>query len=63
MGMATNTTDKKIVTSEFIKLNSFFDKWKNQMKWSTLSMGMSGDYIEAIESGSTLIRVGSKIFQ
>ncbi|MBL6730139.1 MAG: YggS family pyridoxal phosphate-dependent enzyme [Bacteroidia bacterium] len=63
MGMATNTTDKKIVTTEFIKLKSFFDKWKNQMNWSTLSMGMSGDYIEAIECGSTLIRVGSKIFQ
>ena len=27
-----------------------------------LSMGMSGDYIEAINHGSTFVRVGSKIF-
>ena len=27
-----------------------------------LSMGMSSDYLEAIEYGSTFIRVGSKIF-
>ena len=27
-----------------------------------LSMGMSGDYRDAIACGSTLIRVGSKIF-
>ena len=27
-----------------------------------LSMGMSADYIEAIENGSTMVRVGSSIF-
>ena len=27
-----------------------------------LSMGMSGDYIKALERGSNMIRVGSKIF-
>ena len=27
-----------------------------------LSMGMSGDYIEAIKHGATFIRVGSAIF-
>jgi pyridoxal phosphate enzyme (YggS family) len=29
---------------------------------SQLSMGMSGDYVEAIKCGSTFLRVGSKIF-
>jgi uncharacterized pyridoxal phosphate-containing UPF0001 family protein len=29
---------------------------------NTLSMGMSGDYLIAIECGSNMIRVGSKIF-
>ena len=29
---------------------------------SELSMGMSSDYIEAIEEGSTFVRIGSKIF-
>ena len=27
-----------------------------------LSMGMSGDYCQAVEEGSTLVRVGSAIF-
>jgi pyridoxal phosphate enzyme (YggS family) len=62
MGMATNTSNKTIVKSEFNKLNSFFNKWKVKMQWTTLSMGMSNDYIQAIECGSTLIRVGSKVF-
>ncbi len=30
--------------------------------FTELSMGMSGDYLLAIESGSTMIRVGSRIF-
>lgn len=63
MGMATNTPDTAIIKSEFKKLESFFNKWKDQLNWTTLSMGMSGDYIQAIECGSSLIRVGSKIFQ
>ena len=41
--------------SEMKKLNE-----KNGLK--ELSMGMSEDYIAAIENGSTFIRVGSKIF-
>ena len=63
MGMATNTTNTAIIKSEFKKLESFFNKWKDQLNWTTLSMGMSGDYIQAIECGSSLIRVGSRIFQ
>lgn len=63
MGMATNTTDTAIIKSEFKKLESFFNKWKDKMNWTKLSMGMSGDYIQAIECGSSLIRVGSRIFQ
>ena len=27
-----------------------------------ISMGMSGDYLEAIKFGSTFIRIGTKIF-
>lgn len=30
--------------------------------FTELSMGMSGDYLQAIESGSTMVRVGSGIF-
>ena len=35
---------------------------KNSLKLKELSMGMSSDYIEAIEHGSTFVRIGSKIF-
>jgi pyridoxal phosphate enzyme (YggS family) len=43
----------------------YFDKLKNlaeENQLYELSMGMSSDYIKAIEAGSTFIRVGSKIF-
>ena len=34
----------------------------NKLKLKELSMGMSSDYINAIENGSTQIRIGSNIF-
>lgn len=35
---------------------------KNSLGLQELSMGMSSDYIEAIENGATFVRIGSKIF-
>ena len=35
---------------------------KNSLNLKELSMGMSSDYLEAIEHGSTFLRIGSKIF-
>ena len=35
---------------------------KNSLDLKELSMGMSSDYIEAIEHGATFVRIGSKIF-
>ena len=35
---------------------------KNSLGLQELSMGMSSDYIEAIEYGATFVRIGSKIF-
>ena len=32
------------------------------LKLNELSMGMSGDYLDAIESNSTFVRIGSSIF-
>jgi hypothetical protein len=63
MGMATNTEDNNQVTQEFNSLNSQFEEYKAIQEWDILSMGMSGDYIQAVSSGSTLVRVGSKIFK
>ncbi len=67
MGMATNTDNIDIIKEEFRSLNNLF--WEIKKKWfkadesfCELSMGMSHDYHEAIKEGSTMVRVGSKIF-
>ena len=63
MGMATFTSDQNQIRAEFARLKQHFDTAANQLEHcSVLSMGMSGDYPIAIEEGSTMIRVGSKIF-
>ena len=63
MGMATFTSDQNQIRTEFGHLKQHFDKTARQLEQCTvLSMGMSGDYPIAIEEGSTMIRVGSKIF-
>ncbi|MDA0794167.1 MAG: YggS family pyridoxal phosphate-dependent enzyme [Bacteroidetes bacterium] len=63
MGMASFTEDTNQILHEFDLLKLLFDKTKTQYpNCSILSMGMSGDYELAIEKGSTMIRVGSKIF-
>jgi len=33
-----------------------------ELNFKELSMGMSGDYLDAIKNSTTYIRVGSKIF-
>ncbi|MFC2109828.1 YggS family pyridoxal phosphate-dependent enzyme [Bacteroidota bacterium] len=58
MGMASFTEDKNQVESEFNSLKVLFDESELEI----LSMGMSGDYLLAIENGSTMVRVGSSIF-
>ncbi len=67
MGMATNTDDMTLVRKEFHHLKEIFDTLKSQhfagCEWfKEISMGMSHDYPIAIEEGSTMVRVGSKIF-
>lgn len=59
MGMASFTKDKNQIRNEFKLLKSIYDKYES---FKVLSMGMSGDYSIAIEEGSNMIRVGSKIF-
>ncbi|QIZ21039.1 YggS family pyridoxal phosphate-dependent enzyme [Candidatus Pelagibacter giovannonii] len=42
----------------------FFEmsKINHELNFKELSMGMSGDYLEAVENKATYVRVGSKIF-
>ena len=63
MGMSTNTQDNNQVTSEFTALKATYDMYATEYNFDILSMGMSSDYLVAILNGSTMIRVGSKIFQ
>ncbi len=67
MGMATNTNDKAQVRQEFASLADFFHELKDgcfagQETFKELSMGMTHDYHEAIEAGSTMVRIGTRIF-
>jgi pyridoxal phosphate enzyme (YggS family) len=67
MGMATYTDNKEQVRREFKTLKQLFEKTKKSYQaknidMAELSMGMSDDFNIAIEEGSTIIRVGSKIF-
>lgn len=67
MSMATNTDDTEQIKSEFCSLSNFFREVKatwfaGQDSFKELSMGMSHDYPLAVAAGSTLVRVGSKIF-
>jgi pyridoxal phosphate enzyme (YggS family) len=67
MGMATFTDDEMQVRNEFRFLKRIFDKLKKEYfprkkGFKEISMGMSDDYSIAVEEGSTMVRVGSKIF-
>ena len=62
MGMASFTDDQIQIESEFKSLAQYYNQYQDQYDWDTLSMGMSGDYPVALSCGSTMIRVGSRIF-
>ncbi len=67
MGMASNTDNVEQIRKEFRSLHDFFQEVKSiwfadNDCFKELSMGMSHDYHEAIAAGSTMVRVGSKIF-
>ncbi|MDU1176962.1 MAG: YggS family pyridoxal phosphate-dependent enzyme, partial [Peptoniphilus harei] len=63
---APNTEDEVLLRKLFEKMNNKFEEiaskdYENvEMKY--LSMGMSHDFKLAIEEGSNMIRVGSKLF-
>lgn len=67
MGMASFTEDKNQIKKEFMQLKSIFEMLKKEYfkenDFSILSMGMSSDYKIALEEGSTLVRVGSALFE
>ena len=63
MGMASFTNDDKLIKAQFKFLQDLFIKIKKiNSNFTTLSMGMSNDYLIAIKNGSNMIRIGTKIF-
>lgn len=67
MCMASNVDDTVQIRNEFHRAQLFYNKVKEMFfaqeeDFRECSWGMSDDYPIAIEEGSTLIRVGSKIF-
>lgn len=67
MCMATYTDDIALIRSEFRCLKRLFDEIKaaffeEEDYFCELSMGMSDDYLVAIEEGSTMVRIGTGIF-
>lgn len=67
MGMATNTEDNQQIRSEFKQLRILFEELKKDYfsdspLFSEISAGMSDDFPIALDEGSTLVRIGSLIF-
>ncbi|MBQ2128313.1 MAG: YggS family pyridoxal phosphate-dependent enzyme [Prevotella sp.] len=67
MMMASYVEDQEQIRSEFLTAKHFFDEVKAQYfadapYFYERSWGMSHDYPLAIECGSTMVRVGTKIF-
>lgn len=67
MGMASFTDDDEQVKQEFEQLKQLFDHLRSGVMgdaayFDTLSMGMSHDYLMAIDKGSTMVRIGTTIF-
>ncbi len=63
MAIPTATADKQLQRDEFQQLQALYQKLKTLYpQVDTLSMGMSNDLEQAIEQGSTMVRIGSAIF-
>ena len=63
MAIPTNTSDEEILRNEYKQLKMIYENLKSKYSTiDTLSMGMSNDYLLAIENGSNLVRIGTKIF-
>lgn len=66
MTMAPVQTAEHEALPIFLETSELFARLKNQVKdpgnWTVLSMGMSQDYIDAIQCGATHIRIGTAIF-
>jgi len=66
MGMASHTDDQDMIRADFQRIAAFKeyldDLFPELESFKELSIGMSDDYQIAVETGSTMVRVGTAIF-
>lgn len=63
MTIGVKTDDVDVINQQFSTMNELLTQLKTQYTTvDTLSMGMSSDIEQAINNGSTMVRVGSAIF-
>ena len=67
MGMASLTEDEALIRREFGNLNSIFDEIAAiggplLKDFNQKSFGMTNDYHIAVQEGSTMVRIGTRIF-
>jgi pyridoxal phosphate enzyme (YggS family) len=60
MSIGTHTTDLQQIKQSFKETKKIFDSLSDA---TICSMGMSGDFELAIANGSTMVRIGSKLFK
>ncbi len=67
MAMSARASDRDTARRDFSRLRELRDRLQveagNAADLSDLSMGMSRDFITAIEEGATMVRVGSALFE
>ena len=64
MTMAPLEAESHEIKEYFLNMLRLKEKYEKKYDYlDELSMGMSNDYTEALESGSTIIRIGSKLFK
>ena len=65
MAMAGWGTGADEAERQFALTRQLRDQWRQrfQIELAELSMGMSGDFREAIAAGSTMVRIGSRLFE
>lgn len=64
MAIPNPKTHRDATRNSFRCMRELFEKIQVQTSahWDTLSMGMTGDYVIAIEEGATMIRIGTALF-
>ena len=65
MTIGSFSTDENTIRKEFRLLRSIFEESKQkfpELPLTELSMGMTNDYMIAVEEGATILRIGTAIF-